>query len=363
MAFLKILDRYIIKKYLFTLAFVVLIFTLIACVIDLSEKIEDFRTQPMTHKQILIGYYLNFCVHINAMLLPLYVLISVIFFTSRMAEDSEIISILNAGVRFRRIARPFLIAAGFVVTLHLLFNHLLVPLGNKTRLALERKYIYKSNDKGKTDNVHLFLGKRDKIFVAYYRKGDSTGRDVRFEQFDSLGNVKSILKVETMIWKGYPNHWKLQQCQKRTFNGLTETLESMPEIDTTLALAPEDFTSYRDRTDELTTPELFVEKAKIQMRGTDNAKNFDIAIHRRTSEPFSIFILTLIGMALAARKVRGGIGFHLATGIALGAIDVFLTKFAVTFANLPDVPALLGVWIPNIIFGGIAAFLVSKAQK
>jgi lipopolysaccharide export system permease protein len=361
---LGILDKFIIKKYLQTFGFVLLIFSLIACVIDFSEKVEDFIKEPISKKEILVDYYLNFIPHINALLFPLYALISCIFFTSRMAYNSEIISILNAGVSFQRLMRPYLIAGGIIAGVHLLFNHYIVPEGNKKRLAIEHKYIWKNNDRGKTENVHLFLDPQTKVFIGNFRKSDTSARDFRIEKFDSTGKLVAILKADEATWKGYPDHWQLQRYQRRTFDNLKESLEmSGNTLDTTLALTPEDFVRYLNQSEMLNTTELSSEISKREKRGAGNAKNFAIERHRRTAEPFSILILTLIGMPLAARKVRGGMGLHLALGIGLGAIFIFLSKFSMTFATRPGMPAFIGVWIPNFIFATVAFYLISKAQK
>lgn len=362
--FLKILDKYIIKKYLTTFGFVLLVLSLIACVIDLGEKIEDFKREHVPVKEVLVDYYLNFIPHITALLFPLIALISVVFFTSRMAYDSEIISILNAGVSFRRLMRPYLIAGGMIACLHLAFNHYIVPNGNKKRLNVERKHVWKNNDKGKYENVHMLLDPKTAVFVGYFNKTDSTIRDFRIEKYDSLGNLLSLIKAQNADFKGYPNKWQLKQMSRRTFNGLYESLEpNIQMLDTTLALAPDDFAQYLNQNELLTTGELRSEIAKRESRGIGNTKTFEIEMHRRTADAFTIIILTLIGMAIAARKVRGGMGFHLALGIGIGAIFIMVSKFSATFAQQPDVPAWLGVWIPNFFFGAIALILVSRAQK
>jgi lipopolysaccharide export system permease protein len=360
---ISILDKYIIKKYLTTFGFIVLILTLIACVIDFSEKADVFTKGEISKKEIFFGHYINFIPHISTLLFPLYALISVIFFTSRMASNSEIISIFNAGVSFQRLMRPYLIAGGLIAITHLFLNHLIVPRGNKERLRIEHTYITKTSDKGKTENIHMFLDANTKVFIGYFRKSDTTARDFRIEQYEK-GELRHIIKAENAEWKGYPNKWKLTQVQRRTLNGLDESLQiNIQFIDTTLNIQPEDFVRYHNQNEMFTTPELLKEINKLEERGMGNTKPYEIEVQRRTSEPFTIIILTLIGMALAARKVRGGIGLHLAMGIGLGAIFIFLSKFSVTFAMQPDVPAIVGVWVPNIIFGAVAAYLVANAQK
>jgi lipopolysaccharide export system permease protein len=360
---LTLLDRYIIRKYLSTFGFVVLIFTMIACVIDYSEKADAYKRENLKFSQIFSDYIIHFIPHINMLLLPLYALITVIFFTSRMAYNSEIISILNAGVSFKRLMRPYMVAACIIASFHMFFNHIVVPKGNKKRAEFEMKYIDHNRDKGKTENVNMFLDPNTKIFIGYFRKNDSTARSFRIESYVD-GNLKSVLKAENATWQRYPNVWRLQNLQKRTFDGLKETIEvNTGFIDTAVNVVPEDFVRFTNQNELFTTSELQHEITKLNQRGTGNTKPYEIEISRRTADPFTIIILTLIGMSIAARKVRGGIGFHLALGIGLGAIFIFLSKFSVTFATQPNVPAYVGVWIPNLIFACIAWYLVANAQK
>ncbi len=166
---LKILDRYIIKKYLSTFFFTVLIFTMISIVIDLSEKIEDFIEEDLGFFQIMGDYYINWVLWINGLLFPLYALISVIFFTSRMAYNSEVISILNAGVSFRRLIRPYLIAGGFIFMLHLIGNHIVIPYGNKKHFDFQHTYVHKNDDQGKNNDVHLFIEPDTKIYIDHFK--------------------------------------------------------------------------------------------------------------------------------------------------------------------------------------------------
>jgi len=359
---IKILYAYIIKKYLGSFGFVVLIFTLIACVIDLSEKIENFIREPITRKEIFVDYYLNFIPHINALLLPLYALIAVIFFTSRMAYNSEIISILNAGVSFRRLLIPYMMAAGIIGVIQLVLNHLIVPAGNKKRLAIEHKYIWKTNDRGKTENVHMFLNADTKIYIGNYRKQDSTMHAIRLELYKN-DTLVSVLKADDAAFQKNTNTWKLHAVQRRSFSGLNEYFTKQTELDTTINVYPDDFVRYLEQNEMLTTPELQEEIAKANRRGLGNPKSYVMELHRRSAEPVSIIILTLIGMPLAARKVRGGFGLHMALGIGIGAIFAFFSKLSVAIAAQPNVPAFLGIWIPNIIFGAVAVYLLYKAQR
>ena len=360
----KILDKYIIKKYLGTFFFVMLLFTMIASAIDFSEKVQDFIEESCTRKEIIFDYFINFMLYINGMLMPIYVLIGVIFFTSRMAYNAEMISILNAGVPFSRIMRPYLVSASIVMLLFLLAAHYFVPVGNIKRLDFERKYINKRSEKGKKDNVHLFIAKNLKAYIRYYSPSDSMMRDLRIEKIEN-GEVKGILEAATAQWHGNTGKWTLSTYERRTFDGINESLRYnyTSTLDTILNIHPNDFVFYENEKERMTTAMLMENIKREKLRGVINPKNYEIELHRRTSEPFMVIILTILGLAIAGRKVRGGMGLHLAIGIGLGAVYIFISRFSATFANSNDLPAIVGVWIPNFIYALIAAYAVSKAQK
>ena len=362
---MKKLDKYIFNKYITTFLFVVLIFTLIAVVIDFSEKVENFVEEDCTIGEIIVDYYLGFIPYINSLLLPLYALIAVIFFTSRLANNSEIISILNAGVSFNRLLRPYMIAALLIAGFHFIANHFIVPRGNKSRLDFEHKYIWKHSDRGKNNKVHMFLEDDKKIYIRYFNKKEKVAHDFRIENFSPEGKLLSYLEAKECRWEKDLKKWRLKNYKIRSFDEMNETFytDKNTPIDTVLNLIPEDFVRFTNQKEMLVSPELtkFIEAEKD--RGLSNTKLFEIEFHRRTSEPVTILILTLIGVAVAARKVRGGMGLHLAIGIGVGAIFIFLSKFSVTFAANSNFPTILGVWIPNIIFGTIGLFLAANAQK
>ncbi|MCP3931466.1 MAG: YjgP/YjgQ family permease [Bacteroidetes bacterium] len=360
----KLLDKYIIRKYLSTFLFTVLIFTLIAMAIDFSEKIEKFIEEPVTVQQIILDYYANYIPYINGLLWPLYALIAVIFFTSRMAYNSEIISILNAGVSFRRMMMPYLFSAFVIGGGHLVANHLMIPKGNNTRLDFEHSFIWKDNDKGKIKDVHMFLSPDTKVYIRYYRKRDTSARDFRMERFKD-SELVYLLKAGEAKWVGPPNKWSLRNYEIRTFDGMDESLiiGKGKKLDTAFNLFPNDFVRYINQKEMMTTPQLNEFIRTETERGIGNTQIYEIEVLRRTAEPFSILILTLIGMSVASRKVRGGMGLHLAIGVGLGAVYIFLSKFTMTFATNQAMPIVLGVWLPNIIFFGIAVYLMIKAQK
>ena len=339
---------------------------MIAVIIDCSEKIENFIEEPCTAGEIIFNYYAGFIPYINSLLLPLYALVAVIFFTSRLANNSEIISIFNAGASFKRLMVPYMAAASVIVLFHLTANHFLVPWGNKSRLDFEHAYIWKNSDKGKTNKIHMFLQDDKKIYIRYFNKKQKVGHDFRIESYNAEGKLASYLEAKECRWQEDSKKWRLENYTVRSFNGLKETIlieDKKKTIDTLLNLIPEDFVRFQNQKEMLASPQLLAFINAERNRGLSNTKLFEVEFHRRTSEPVTIFIVTLIGVAIAARKVRGGVGLHLAIGIGLGAIYIFLAKFSVAFATNSNFPTLVGVWIPNIVFGAISLLLVSKAQQ
>jgi lipopolysaccharide export system permease protein len=370
---LKKLDYYIISKYLKTFFFTVLLFTMVSVVIDFSNQVDKFLEESCTLEEIVVDYYLAFVPWINGLLFPLFALISVIFFTSRMAYNSEIISILNAGVSFQRMMIPYILASSLICVLHLIGNHYIIPLGNKSKVDFEHTYIYKNEDKGQTKDVHLLLEKEEgknrqsKVYIRFYRKRDTTAKDLILEEFIDH-RLTFRMKAKTAKWiasRDSINNWKLTDYEIRTFDGEHESMifGVRKSIDTILNLYPEDFVFYENDKLTLTTPELRKAIALEKQRGVNTTKSYQVEIFRRTAEPFTIIIVTLIGMAIASRKVRGGLGLHLALGISIGAIYVFLSKFSTTFATNQSLPPGLAIWMPNILFTVILGYLFVKAQK
>ena len=361
---IKKLDKYIIKKFLSTFFFTALIFTMIAAVIDFSEKVENIIEEPITIKQVIFDYYLNFLLFIDGLLWPLFTLIAVIYFTSRMAYNSEIISILNAGVSFRRLMLPYMISAALVAGMLMVGNHYVIPSGNKKMLDVVYTYFDKNKDRGKTRDVHMFVSPNTKVYIQSYRKRDSTAADFRIEQFEE-DRLTYLFKAKVAEWQGPPNKWRLRDYEIRSFDGLKEELilGRGKYLDTTLNLTPADFVDYAEQQTMMTTPELRAYIQKQKDRGVGNTQKYEIELYRRSAEPFTIFILTIIGVAIAARKVRGGVGLHLAVGIGLGAIYIFLSRFSIVFATGQAVPPLIGIWFPNILFTAIAIYLLLRAQK
>jgi len=361
---MKLLDRYIIRKFLLSFLYTALLFTLISVVIDFADKSENLIKEEVPWTRILSEYYLNFIPYINGLLWPLFVLIAVIFFTSRLARDSEFIAMLNAGVSFRRLMLPYFITSVFIAILFFWGSHYIIPQANKIKFDFENTHIFKSNDKGKTRDVHMMVGPDTKVFVRYYRKSDTTARDVRIEKFKD-GQISEVTEVERMDWKRPPNVWEISNYSIHRFGEEGEQLIIVQDSSEELALElyPKDFVRFVNDKEQMTSTQLRAYLSEQRAKGRSNLRAYEVELHRRTAESGTIIILTLIGMIVASRKVRGGLGLHLALGISLGAIFVFLSRFSVTFATNQSLNPILGVWLPNIIFMGVAIYLFTKAQR
>lgn len=359
---LKTIDKYIIKKYLSTFFFTVLIFTLLTVVIDFSEKIDNFMEEEVDTYTIIFDYYATFIPFIHGLLFPVYALIAVIFFTSRMAYNSEIISILSAGVSFRRLLVPYLVGGGLIAGLYFVLGHYIIPNGNKTRVAFENKYVFKHDSETKTKDIHIFLTPTSKASIRHYSLRDSVARDVIIEEIVDNALV-SRLTAKRADWINAEGRWKLTNYTIRSFDGMNEQYIQGATIDTMINLSPGDLERRDNLKMTMTSPELTKFLVAEKKRGTGKAILFEIELYNRTAAAFAILVLTCIGMIVAARKVRGGTGLHLAIGAGLGAIYILFNQISTTLSTNANFPPLLGVWMPNIIFLVVVLFLLKSAQR
>ncbi|MDX1685853.1 MAG: LptF/LptG family permease, partial [Saprospiraceae bacterium] len=329
---MKKLDIYIIRKYLGAFLFTVLLFTLIALIFDFSDRVEKFIEHGIPVQEIIYDYYINFIPWINSILFPIYALIAVVFVTSRLANNSEFIAMLSAGVSFRRILLPYVGSALIIVAVHLVGNHIVIPNSNKVLKEFENTYIFQKNVKSKNKNVHLFTSPDTKIYLRYYRQKDTSGIDFRLEAFKD-GELSVLLKANTIDWLGPPDRWRLKDYEMRTFTGDDETLYlgKGETIDTALNFTPQDFVYYTNQKEMMTTKELNEFIVIQEQKGAGGKRIYEVEKHRRTADPFTVLILTIIGVAVGGRKVRGGMGLHLAMGVVIGAIYIFLSKVSITF--------------------------------
>ncbi|MBK9731992.1 MAG: LptF/LptG family permease [Chitinophagaceae bacterium] len=358
---MKILDRYIIRKFLGTFFLTLALFIIIAIVFDVTEKLEDFLDGKVPLSEIIFDYYLNFIPYFAILFTPLFLFVAVIFFTSRMAYRSEIVAILNSGITFNRMLLPYMVAAGFIAGLNIYANHWLIPNANKVRIAFEDEYIgYRPRNTGR--DIHMQIAKDQFIYLESFNFEDSSGYKFSYEIFRE-GNLIYKMRSEKIKWDGKKKQWLLKNYMVRTNNSMQETLKTGKDTLITYNFLPKDFEKKLNEVYTMNARELNQVINELTLRGADNIAFYEVEKYKRTAFPFAIFILTLIGVSLASRKVRGGIGLHLGLGITISFSYIMFQQFSQTFSTNGELPPVIGVWIPNLIFGVVAVFLYLKAPK
>jgi lipopolysaccharide export system permease protein len=361
MKLLTKLDRYILKKFLGTFVVSILLIILIVIVFDISEKIEDFLKPDITLHEIIFDYYLNFVPYFVNLFSHLFTFIAVIYFTSRLASRTEIVAILSSGISFNRFLRPYLIGAAIISLTSVFLNTYLIPVANKTRLEFMNKYIDKDYVYNGHD-IHRQIAPGVFIYMEHFNNMDNSGSRFTMEKLEGY-NLVYKLSAREIRWDSVKSQWSIIDYYGRRINGKKETLFKGTKIDTVLNLNPKDFSRAENRMESMTASELnaFIENEK--MKGSDNVQYYEIEKYKRIAFPFATFILTLIGVAVSSRKVRGGIGRHLGFGIALSFIFIFFMQLFISYAQSGVIPAYIAVWIPNAIFIVVAIYLLRRAPK
>ncbi|MDR1865542.1 MAG: LptF/LptG family permease [Bacteroidales bacterium] len=355
------MDRYVIGKFLGTFFFSILLIIIIVIIFDISEKIDDFLEKKVLLTSIIFDYYVNFIPYFITLFSSLFIFIAVIFFTSKMAYNSEIIAILSSGVSFRRFLYPYFISACILALFTVFLNDVIMPSANKKRLEFEERYIR---------SPMMYMGKdvhkqvEPGVFV-YLQQVTSSDQAIRFslERYED-DRLVSKLVSDRAVWNREKEKWTIQKYYIRDIDSLgNETLSTGEDMDTTIHLHPSEFKRRDNFTEQMNMSELqdFIDELRVQ--GSDNINQYIIKLHERIAAPFSTFILSLIGVSLSTRKVRGGIGIHVAIGIALCFLYILFMRFSSEFATKGNLSPILAAWIPNIIFGIVGIFLYRLAPK
>ena len=358
---LKTIDFYIIKKFLGTFFFSIILLIFIIIVFDISEHIDDFLKHDAPIREIIFNYYLNFIPHFVNLFSYLFVFISVIFFTSRLASNSEIIAILSSGVSFRRMLLPYLVAASLLALMSFLLGNFVIPYTNRGQLAFENKYIREVkpfNDM----NIHKQITPGVFIYLENFNINSAKGWRFTLEKFKNQELVYKITADEAS-WDSVHSKWILKNYFSRSIGQMDESIHKGSRLDTTLGIKPTDF---KEDIEEVSTMNFFTLRNHIRtkkLRGDPDLIKYEVKGYERVAYPFATLILTLIGVAVSSRKVRGGIGFNLGFGLALTFLYILFMQIFTVFATFANFPALLAVWFPNILFGIIALILVRLAPK
>jgi lipopolysaccharide export system permease protein len=358
---LKKIDIYIIKKFLGTYFLSVILIISVAVVFDFTEKLDNFMKYEASAYDIITKYYLRFIPFFANLFGPLFVFISVILFTSKMAYNSEIIAMISGGVSFRRLMRPYLISALFIAILTFVLGSTVIPNSTKVRYEFEDDYVSPKR-KDMDRNIHMEIAPDVYIYVERFSSRNYSGRNFSLEKFEA-GELVSKTTAGTMRYVKKTESWQLSNCLTRTFDGETETIHKISKIDTVLNLIPDDLVTKKRFYETMTNKELTYQIDRQKSRGVDNYMEYVVARYRRYSTPFSALILTLIGVSLSSRKVRGGSSLHIGVGFTLSFTYILFETVMGSFATNGNANPLLAAWLPNITYTIIGIYLYIRAPK
>ena len=355
------LDWYIVKKFLGTFFFTLALILLIVIVFDISEKIDDFLESEVTIKSIIMDYYLNFIPYFGNLFSPLFIFISVIFFTSKMANDTEIIAILNSGMSFRRLLKPFMISALVLGVLSFVLGNFVIPSSNSERINFENKYL-KSKRYSRAKNIHMQVQPGQYIYMESFNSTRNIGYKFTLENFKN-GKLASKLKSDYIQYDTLSHKWTINKYEVREFSDNGEIISNGTSIDTILNLSAHDFTKRKSLVETMNMFELNDYIADEELKGSEQLVYHKIEKHKRVAFPFASIILTLIAVAIASRRTRGGIGIHLGIGILIAFTYILFMQVSTTFATNSNLAPALAVWIPNLCYMVLASVLLYKAPK
>ena len=362
--YVGILDWYIIRKFIGTYIYAILLIISIAIVFDFNENLSKFTQYHAPWRAIVFDYYANFIPYYSNLFSPLFVFIAVIFFTSKLAGNSEIIAMLAAGVSIRRLMRPYMISCVLIAGLTFYLNSFVIPHGTVIRQNFES--LYRNSKKNTSaENVQLYVAKNTTAYIQHYDNQYKRGYGfslVKIKDKKIVSHMTAMeIQYDTVADTKF--HWRLSNWKMRTLKGLKEHIQSGASKDTVLLMEPTDLVYSRGQQETFTSPELLDYISKQTSRGSGNVVQYEVEFHKRIAMSFSSFILTIIGLSLSSRKRKGGMGLYLGIGLALSFSYIMLQTVSSTFAIQADTPPLLAAWIPNIIFAVIAYFCYRHAPS
>ena len=359
------LDRYIIYKFLSTYIFLITIIVVIAVIFDFNEQIDKLTRSHAPMQKIIFDYYVNFIPYFANLFGPLFVFIAVIFFTSKLADNSEIIAMKSTGMSFRRLLRPYMVSAAIIALTSFLLGAYVIPQTSVERVNFYNRYIKKKSDITSIDNVQMQVDTGVVAYITYFDNVTKRGYGFSLDKFVDKKLV-SHLTAQTITYDTLSERrcsWTLQQYHIRTLQGKREKLESGAKLDTIIMMEPKDFFFVRNQQETMTLPQLneFIDRQKL--RGAAGISTFEVEYHKRFAAPFAAFILTLIGVTLSCEKRKGGMGASIGAGIALSFAYILFQTISATFAINAGWPPMLSVWIPNILFAIIAGVLYRRTPQ
>jgi lipopolysaccharide export system permease protein len=362
----KKLDWYILKKFLRVFFFSIFLFAVIAVVIDVSEKTDDFVRSGLTGSEIFTHYYIGFIPHIIALLFPLFVFIAVIFFTSKMAGQTEIVAILASGTTYNRWLRPYWIGGVLLGLLLWVSNQWIVPKANNIRGSFEAAYVdaHSSYNALLTSSPDFYFRIDSFTYAGIYGYDTANNRGKGFFTYRvEKGKVVSNLRSENITWDTATKNWRLTDVIERKILDDRELVSFTMDMHKVYPFKPVDIKKDKYTKDKLTSSQLIKQIKLEELRGSEGLNELKIERYRRDATPITVLLLTLIGGIIAGRKVRGGSGSHLALGFVIAALFIITDRFSTIFSTKGNLPPLLAAWIPNMIFIWVVYYLYKKAPK
>jgi lipopolysaccharide export system permease protein len=358
---LTIIDKYLLKRYIATFVVMLVLFIPIGIVIDVAEKINKILASDVPFKAVAI-YYLDFTVYFANLLFPIFLFLSVIWFTSKLANNTEIIAILSSGISFTRFLRPYLIGATLVSIFALIMGFFLVPKASKGFNDFRYTYLKNNAEIKETSNVFRQIGDDEFIYVSNFQSTAKIAYNFVLEKFDK---EKLVYKITAgrLKYNEKDSTYTMYNYNKRTVGEFNDIIETQVKKDTVFNFDLEDLTPVIYIAETLTLPELNKFIDKEQARGNGNINTYLVVLYKKYSLPVTAFILTLIAVSVSSMKRRGGMGVNLAIGIVLAFVYVFFDKIFATLAEKSSIPPLVAVWLPNVVFGILALYLLRNAKR
>lgn len=360
---MKKIDLYILKKFIGTFFFAVSLLMVIVIVFDLSENIDAFLKHNAPWQKVAVNYYLTSIPYYINQFIHLFVFISVIFFTSKMAIHTEIVAILSSGISFWRFLVPYVIGAVLLAIMSLYLSNFLIPDMNEIRREFKDEYIeHLAKSSGR--NIHIQTNKDEFVYVETYHLNKDLGYKFAIERYE--GNEMVYKMISDIIYHDSvnPHRWFIDNYTERFIDGDRETIVNGRRLDTIIpALDGGSFINMKEDFEEMNYFELRDQIEGMKQRGAEGVRNYEVEMHQRMAQPAAILILTLIGAALSSRKIRGGMGMHLGLGITIAFSYILFAKVAMAFGINGGVSPKVAAWIPNLIFMALTVFLLKKAPK
>ena len=357
---MKRLDWYIIKKFLGTFFFSIVLILSIAVVFDLTEKMDDFFENQVPFREIVLDYYLPFIPYYMNMFSSLFIFISVIYFTSKLAGNSEIIAMLASGVSYHRLMVPYFFSAAVLFVLGMFLGGWIIPKSSERMLHFTDKYIEHFTTEN-ARNLQLEVSPGTILYMESFRRYNNIGYRAAIEKFEGKTLVERT-SAERIYYDSLEN-WHLEHYITRTFTGMRESLEQGERKDIILPIIPDELFITAQQAQQMTLPELKHYMARQRERGSGNVKPFEVEYHKRWASPLGAFIMTLLGVTMSSRKVRGGMGKNLGIGIVLTALYILFSTVSTTFSVNNVMSPFMAAWLPNLVFLAISIPLYIRAAK